>query len=73
MFLLTALIFKSGHIFIGTYFMLLKNFLDQTWNAFNTKLGPQKKDREISYCELVALNFGENDVKQSNLKRSEAH
>ena len=70
--LLTTLIFKNSHILVGTYFMFLKNFLDQTWNDFNTKFGPQKKDWEIRYCELVALNVGENYVKQSNLKRSEA-
>ena len=79
--LLTALIFKNSHILARIYFMFLNNILDQTWNAFNTKFGPQKKDREISYCELVALNLGHNYVnvlrfakvvKQSNLKRSEA-
>ena len=79
--LLTAFIFKNSHILAGIYFMFLNNILYQTWNAFNTKFGPQKKDREISHCELVALNLGENYVndlrfakvvKQSNLKRSVA-
>ena len=82
--LLSALIFKNSHILARIFFMSLNNILDQTWNAFNTKFGPQKnseKDPEISYCELVAPNLTENYVnglrfaqvvQQSNLKRSEA-
>ena len=50
-FLLSVLIVKDSHI------------LDQTWKAFNTKLGPHWKDQENSYqvrqaltlsCKLVA-------------------
>ena len=33
--LLTALIVKSSHILIGTYFIFLGNVLDQGWKVFN--------------------------------------
>ena len=31
------------------FFIFLKTFLKQTWNAFNTKFQPQWKDRKSSY------------------------
>ena len=46
----TALIVKNSHILAGIYFFFLKtNILDQTWNAFNTKVRPHWKDQESSY------------------------
>ena len=65
--LLTALIVKNSHILGRIYFIFLKNILNQTWKAFNTKFGPQWKDRKSSYqvrqvlavfCKLVALISG---------------
>ena len=62
--LLTTLIVKNSHILAGIYFIFLKNTLNQTWKAFNSKLEPQCKDQESSYqvkqilaifCKLVAL------------------
>ena len=48
------------------------NVLDQTGESYNTKFGPQRKDRKSSYrarqisalfCHLFALTLGENCVK----------
>ena len=68
--LLTALIVKNGQSLAGIYFIFFrKSILDQTWKAFNTKFGPQWKNRESSYqvrqvlvlfCKLAALILGEN-------------
>ena len=64
---INSLIVRNGHILTGIYFIFLKNVLDQTWKAFNTKFGPQWEDRESSYqirqilalfCKLVALILG---------------
>ena len=57
---------------------LYKNDPDQTWKTFNTKFGPQWKDRESSYrvrqiltlfCILVALILGWNCVKDIRVTR----
>ena len=65
--ILTALIVKNSYILAGIYLILLKNALDQTQKAFNTKFGPQWKDWKRSYpvtqisahfCILVALILG---------------
>ena len=59
-------IVKKSHILARIYFIFLKNALDQTWKAFNIKLGPQLKDRKSSYqvtpileifCNLVNLSL----------------
>ena len=42
---LTALIVKNSYILSGIYFTCLKNVLGKTWKAFNTKSGPQWKDK----------------------------
>ena len=42
--LLTVLGIKNSHILFRIYTIFLKNVLDQTWKAFNTKFGPQLKD-----------------------------
>ena len=64
---INSLIVRNGHTLTGIYFIFLKNVLDQTWKAFNTKFGPQWEDRESSYqirqilalfCKLVALILG---------------
>ena len=47
--LFRALIAKNSYILSWIYFIFLKNVVDQTWKAFNTKFGPQCKDRESSY------------------------
>ena len=39
--LLAALIIETSHILTEIYFIFLKNVLDQTCKAFNTKFGPQ--------------------------------
>ena len=46
--LLAALIVKNSHILAGIYYNF-PNVADQTWKVFNTKFGPQWKDRESSY------------------------
>ena len=46
--LLTALIVENSHILSRIYFIVLKQILDQTWKAFNTKFELQWKDRESS-------------------------
>ena len=70
--LLTALIGENSHILGGIYFIFLKNRRRPTWKAFNTKFGPQWKDRESSYqvrqilaffCKLVALILDWNCLK----------
>ena len=77
--LLTALIVKNGQSLAGIYFIFFKkNILDQTWKAFNTKFGPQWKNRESSYqvrqvlvlfCKLAALILGENCGKALDLQK----
>ena len=47
--LLTALIVKNSHILAGICYIFLKNILDQTWKASNTKFGPQWKDQESTF------------------------
>ena len=42
--LLTTLIVENIHILAGIRIIFLKNVLDQTWKAFNTKSEPQWKD-----------------------------
>ena len=44
----TALVVKNNHILAGIYFIFLKNVLEQTWKAFNTKFGPPWNNRESS-------------------------
>ena len=55
-----------------------KNVVDQTSKAFNTKFGPQSKDRESSYrvrqilahfCILVALILGWNCLKDFRITK----
>ena len=62
--LLISLIVKFSYILPWFTLSLLQNTLDQNERAFNTKFGPQWKDRESSYqvretlvrfCKLVAL------------------
>ena len=64
--LITALVLKKQS-FSNLLCLSKKKVLDQTWNSFNTKFGPQLKNRESSYqvsqilaiiCELVALILG---------------
>ena len=60
-------------MFILEYsFILLKNFLKQTWKSFNTKLWPQWKDPKSSYkirqilalfCDWIALMLSKNCLK----------
>ena len=53
-----------SYILAGIHFIFLKNALDQTRKAFDTKCGPQGKDWESSFearqvlvllCKLIAL------------------
>ena len=70
---LTALFVKNSHILARIYFVFLKkNVADQIWKSFNTKFGPQWKDRESSYrlrqisalfCILIVLIVGLNSFK----------
>ena len=54
------------------YFIFLESVVHQTSKAFNTKFGPQWKDRKTSskvkqilapFCKLVALILGQNYIK----------
>ena len=47
--LLTASVVKKSHYLAGIYFIFLKKVIGQTSKAFNTKFGPQWKDRKSSY------------------------
>ena len=76
--LLTALIVRNNHILAGYFFIFLKNVLNQTWQAFNTKFGPQWKDRERSHqvrqilalvCILVELILDWNCTKALELQK----
>ena len=64
MLLLTAPTFKKSHILAWVYFIFPKNVPDE---SFNTRFGPQWKDRISSYqirqilgslCNFVALALG---------------
>ena len=70
--LFTARIIKNSHVLAGIYFIFLKKVPEQTWKAFNTKLGPPGKDRKRSYevtqilahfYKLGALILNQNCVK----------
>ena len=70
--LLTALVAENSHILVGSYFIFLKNVLDQTRHTFNTKFGLQSRVWESSYqvrqilrffCKVVTLILGQNCVK----------
>ena len=52
---LTALIVENSQILAKIFFIFLKNVLDQTWKAFNTKFGRQWKDREKTI--FICFNF----------------
>ena len=39
-----------------------KIVLDQTWEAFNTRFGPQWKDQESSYQAEYILTFFSNEL-----------
>ena len=63
----TAPVVKNRYILPVIYFIFLKNVLDKTWKAFNTKFEPQWKDQKSSYQvrqilalfrKLVALILG---------------
>ena len=47
--LLAASIVKNINFLDETYFIFLKNVIDQTSKAFNAKFGPQWKDKKSSY------------------------
>ena len=75
--LLTVWIVKSNSL-AGICFIFLKDVLDYTWKAFNTKFRPQWKDRESSYqvrpilapfCKLVSLILGYNCFKGLRLTK----
>ena len=64
--LLIALIVKNSHILGWNLFYLSKKRSRPNWKAFNTKFGPQWKDREriresttnfSVFCKLVALTL----------------
>ena len=42
--LLTALTVEDSRILAGIYFIFLERVIDQTWKAFNIKLGALWKD-----------------------------
>ena len=65
-FLLTTNFVKTSHIQTKKFLIFLKNILNQTWNAFNTKFLCQWKDRKSIYqvkeafalfCCLISMNF----------------
>ena len=71
-FLLTTNFAKNNHIYARIFFIFLKNVLNKTWNAFNSKFWHQWKDQKSSYqvredfalfCNLIALSLGYNSVK----------
>ena len=45
--LLTALIVENGHILAGTYFIFLKNVLDQIWKAKIPNLYISEKNGKV--------------------------
>ena len=55
--LLTALTVEDSRILAGIYFIFLERVIDQTWKAFNIKLGALWKDQEGSYWvrQILAL------------------
>ena len=68
---LAASIVKNSPFLAEIYFIFLENVIHQTSKAFNTKFGPQWKDRKSSYqvrqifalfCKLVALILGLNCI-----------
>ena len=68
---LTALIVENSHILAKIFFIFLKNVLDHTWKAFNTKFGRQWKDREKAI--FIYFNFRLGSSNKSNLKGSGAN
>ena len=69
---LTVLTVKNSHILTGIFFIFLKERLRPNSKSCKTIFGPQRKDRKSSYhvrqisalfCKLVALNLGQNCVK----------
>ena len=60
----TGTLYYCNNLLIGSVLIVKdSHILDQTWKAFNTKLGPHWKDQENSYqvrqaltlsCKLVA-------------------
>ena len=46
----------------GIFFIFLKNVIEQTWKVFNTKFGPQWKDRKSSYQDLKSPNCQANHI-----------
>ena len=66
MFLIITNFVKDNHIQARIWFIFLKNLLNQTWNAFNTKFQHLWKNWKSSYqlresfappCNLFALNL----------------
>ena len=63
--LLTATVFKNGHIWARTYFILLENVLKQSWNSYYQILTSAKRSQKqlpskanLSTClELNCSNF----------------
>ena len=47
--LLAAPIFKNSYVWLKFILSFSENILDQTSKAFNTKFGPQWKDKKSSY------------------------
>ena len=68
-FLLTAKVVKTSHIYASISSLFLKIVLEQTWNCFNTKLQLQWKDRKSSYevwqvlGPFLPLNFSKFSLK----------
>ena len=55
--LLTASIDRNSHNLLETYFIFLKDVLEQKWKTFNTKFGPKWKDQKSRYEERRFLAF----------------
>lgn len=55
----TVRVFKNSHILPKIYFIIPERFLGWTWKSFNTKFGPQWRNRKITYQvkQNVALFF----------------
>ena len=60
--LLTVKLVKNSNILAKSYFIVLKNFLKQTWNAFNTKCWPQWKDWKSVYWVRQVLTLFSNVI-----------
>ena len=45
---------SNSHILAEIYFIFLRKVLDQTWKAFNTKIGPQWQDQKSSFCLQIS-------------------